>query len=98
MDVRLVSTSGHKNFLKRLSKRDGTPSNVYSLKTDDLDKVRVGYFKDKYESYNRISHIDPPGGPRITVGKTIKNTTLPVVESIMFMKSVNRYIIIFVEQ
>ena len=81
-----------------MSKRDGTPSNVYSLKTDDLDKVRVGYFKDKYESYNRISHIDPPGGPRITVGKTIKNTTLPVVESIMFMKSVNRYIIIFVEQ
>ena len=67
---------------------------MYVLKTDDINKVRVGYFKD---DNHRISHIDPPGGPRITVGKTIKNTTLPTVERIEFNKIVGKYIITFKE-
>ena len=55
----------------------------------------MGYFKDGFEKSIKISHIDPPGGPRITVGKTIKNTTLPVVERIEYNKQIDKYIITF---
>lgn len=57
----------------------------------------MGYFKNGFEKSSKISHIDPPGGPRITVGKTIKNTTLPVVERIDFNKIVGKFIITFKE-
>lgn len=55
----------------------------------------MGYFNNEFGKSNKISHIDPPGGPRITVGKTIKNTTLPVVECIEFNKQSKKYIITF---
>ena len=55
----------------------------------------MGYYKDR-DGYI-ISHIDPPGGPRITVGKTIKNTNLSIVECIEFNKMVGKYIITFKE-
>lgn len=94
MDVKLVSTSGHQNLLKQLTK-NGQLTNVYLLKTDKPEKIRVGYYKDR-DGYI-ISHIDPPGGPRITVSKIIKNTNLPVVKCIEFNKIVSKYIIIFEE-
>ena len=95
MDVKLASTSGHQNSLKQLNRKDGSPSNLYILKTDNTDKVRVGYFNNEFGKSNKISHIDPPGGPRITVGKTIKNTNLSIVECIEFNKMVGKYIITF---
>ena len=55
----------------------------------------MGYFKDNNERSSKISHIDPPGGPRITVGKTIKNTDLPIIERIEYNKQSKKYIITF---
>lgn len=57
----------------------------------------MGYFNNEFGKSNKISHIDPPGGPRITVGKTIKNTNLSIVEHIEFNKAVGKYIITFKE-
>ena len=96
MDVKLVSTSGHQNLLKQLTK-NGQLTNVYLLKTDKPEKIRVGYYKDR-DGYI-ISHIDPPGGPRITVGKIIRDVDLPSVDYIVCIKGKthNQYLIKFVE-
>ena len=96
MDVKLVSTSGHQNLLKQLTK-NGQLTNVYLLKTDKPEKIRVGYCKD-CDNYV-ISHIDPPGGPRIAVGKIIKRVNLPKVDYIVCIKGKthNQYLIKFVE-
>lgn len=97
MEIRLVSTSGTQNLLRMLTRKDGKPSYTYLLVTNNSGKVRVSYFKEGSEKSKIISHIDAPGGPRITVGKIIKNTNLPVVERIEFNKIVGKYIITFKE-
>lgn len=95
MEIKLVSTLGNQNLLRLLTRKDGKPSYTYILITNNPDKIRVGYFKDGLEKSTIISHIDAPGGPRITVGKTIKNTDLPVIERIEYNKQSKKYIITF---
>jgi hypothetical protein len=82
------------NSLKRLKRRDGRYSNVYLLNTDAPNKIRIGYYKTEYL---KIRHIDAPGGPRITIGKTIRDTNLPIVENIEFNKIIGKYVITFKE-
>jgi hypothetical protein len=95
MEIKLVSTLGNQNLLRLLTRKDGKPSYTYVLITDNPDKIRVGYFKDGLEKSTTISHIDAPGGPRMTVGKTIKNTELPAIERIEYNKQSRKYIITF---
>ena len=94
MEIRLVSTLENQNLLKQLTRKDGKPSYTYVLITNNPDKIRVSYTKDKFEKHT-IAYIDAPGGPRITVGKIIKNTELPVIERIEYNKQINKYIITF---
>ena len=95
MEIKLVSTSGNQNLLRLLTRKDGKPSYTYILITNNPDKIRVGYFKDGLEKSTIISHIDAPGGPRMTVGKIIKNTELSAIERIEYNKQSKKYIITF---
>lgn len=94
MEIKLVSTSENQNLLRQLTRKDGKPSYTYVLITNNPDKIRVSYTKDEFEKHI-ISYVDAPGGPRIAIGKTIKNIKLPKVERIEYNKQINKYIITF---
>ena len=64
------------NYLKKMSKPDGTDSKTYVLKTD-VPTLRVG----EVQGGNKF--IDPSGGPIIIVGYKLEEADA-VVESIDF--------------
>lgn len=89
MEIKLRSTSGHQTVLKQLT-RNGEPTNVYLLNLDVPTKdIRIS------KKNNEYIYIDCPGGPRITVGKTIKNTNLSVVSEIRYNSNNDKFIIFF---
>jgi hypothetical protein len=90
MDVKLLSISGNQNSLRQLVRADGSISNTYLLKTDAPDKIKVS----REKLTGKIKYVDPAGGPRITVGKTIRDTDMPVVTEITYNKKLG-YIITF---
>lgn len=59
--IKLRSRYGARNYLKKMSKPDGSESKTYVLKTD-ASSLRVGNVSDG----NKF--IDPSGGPMIVVG------------------------------
>ena len=66
------------NYLKKMSKPDGTDSKTYVLKTD-VPTLRVG----EVQGGNKF--IDPSGGPMIVVGCELEEAKA-VVKSIDFVK------------
>ena len=65
------------NYLKKMSKPDGTDSKTYVLKTD-VPTLRVG----EVQGGNKF--IDPSGGPMIVVGCELEEAKA-VVKSIDFV-------------
>ena len=66
------------NYLKKMSKPDGTDSNTYVLKTD-VPTLRVG----EVQGGNKF--IDPSGGPLIVVGCELEEAKA-VVKSIDYVE------------
>ena len=67
------------NYLKKMSKPDGTDSKTYVLKTD-VPTLRAG----EVQGGNKF--IDPSGGPMIVVGCELEEAKA-VVKSIDFVES-----------
>ena len=87
--IKLNSISNHDNYLKQLTKKDGTKSDTYMLVTDvPASELRLS------KDLSTIKWLDAPGGPRITVGKSIKGTDSEKVKYIDYIKN-RGYIITF---
>lgn len=76
--IKLKSRYKEENYLKKLTKSDGSESKTYVLKTD-IPTVRIG------ELNNGSKFIDPSGGPMIVVGYGLEEAKA-VVKSIDFVK------------
>ena len=74
--IKLRSGYGTVNYLKKMSKPDGSESKTYVLKTD-IPTLRVG----EVQGGNKF--IDPSGGPMIVVGYKLEEAKA-VVKSIDF--------------
>lgn len=76
--IKLRSRYGTRNYLKKMSKSDGSESKTYVFKTD-VPSLRVGNVSD----VNKF--IDPSGGPMIVVGYKLEEADA-VVKSIDFIE------------
>ena len=76
--IKLMSRYEDINYLKKMSKPDGTDSKTYVLKTD-VPTLRVG----EVQGGNKF--IDPSGGPMIVVGCELEEAKA-VVKSIDFVE------------
>ena len=76
--IKLRSRYGAVNYLKKMSKPDGSESKTYVLKTD-MPTLRVG------EVQGGSKFIDPSGGPMIVVGYKLEEAKA-VVKSIDLVK------------
>ena len=76
--IKLRSRYRAENYLKKMSKPDGSESKTYVLKTD-IPTLRVG----EVQEGNKF--IDPSGGPMIVVGCEIEEDKA-VVKSIEFIE------------
>ena len=76
--IKLESRDSTKNFLKKMSKPDGSESKTYVLKTSS-SYLRGGNLKGG----NKF--IDPSGGPMIVEGHKLEEADA-VVKSIEFVK------------
>ena len=76
--IKLKSRYKEENYLKKLTKSDGSESKTYVLKTD-IPTVRIG------ELNNGSKFIDPSGGPMIIVGYELEEAKA-VVKSIDFFE------------
>lgn len=76
--IKLRSRYREENYLKKLSKPDGSESKTYVLKVDN-PTLRVG----SVDGGKRF--IDPSGGPMIVVGYKLKEADA-VVKSIDFVE------------
>ena len=75
--IKLRSKYGAVNYLKKMSKPDGSESKTYVLKTD-IPTLRVG----EVQGGNKF--IDPSGGPMIVEGSLLEEANA-VVKSINFI-------------
>lgn len=76
--IKLKSRNRTQNYLKVISKLDGSESKTYILKTDSPN-LRIGYLSSGY------TFIYPSRGPKIKVGKRLEEADA-VVKSIDFIK------------
>lgn len=76
--IKLKSRGGAENYLKKLTKKGGSESFTYVLKTD-IPYLRTG------EVANGRKFIDPSGGPMIVVGDYLEEAKA-VVKSIDFVE------------
>ena len=76
--IKLKSRYRAENYLKNMSKPDGSESKTYVLKTD-IPTLRV----NKIQKENKF--IDPSGGPMIVVGHELEEAKA-VVKSIDFVE------------
>lgn len=74
--IKLNSRYEEDNYLKLMSKADGSESKTYVLKTSN-PYLRIGY------TVNNRKFIDPSGGPVITEGARLEEADA-VVKSIDF--------------
>lgn len=87
--VKLPSISGHQNSLKKLIRTDGSPSYTYALISEaSVWDIRVS------KELRTVKWIDPPGGPRISVGEPIRGTDFGVVK---YIDKTDRYYVITFE-
>lgn len=77
--IKLKSRYGVVNYLKKITKSDGSESKTYTLKTD-TPMLRAGNMSDG----NKF--IDPSGGPMIIVGCKLEEAN-SVVKSIDFIEN-----------
>lgn len=76
--IKLKSRGNAKNYLKKMSKADGSESRTYILK-NDTPLLRAGVTNDG----NKF--IDPSGGPMIVIGHKLEEADA-VVKSIDFVE------------
>lgn len=76
--INLKSRGGEKNYLKKMTKADGSESKTYILKSES-HYLRAGYVDEKHK------FIDPSGGPMIVEGSLLPEADA-VVESITFVQ------------
>lgn len=75
--INLNSRGGTKNYLKKMTKADGSESKTYVLKSSSY-MLRAGYVDEKHK------FIDPSGGPMIVEGSFLPEADA-VVEAITFV-------------
>lgn len=75
--INLNSRGGIKNYLKKMTKADGSESKTYVLKSGSYT-LRAGYVDEKHK------FIDPSGGPMIVEGEYLPEADA-VVEAITFV-------------
>lgn len=87
--VKLPSISGHQNHLKKLTRVNGQPSYTYALISEaPVWDIRVS------KELKTVKWIDPPGGPRISVGEPIRGVDLGIVK---YIDKTDRYYVITFE-
>ena len=69
--IRLHSRGNANNYLKMMSKPDGSESKTYVLKTN-MPTLRMGYVEEKHR------FIDPSGGPMIVEGSLLEEANAKV--------------------
>ena len=75
--IKLHSSGGANNYLKKMKRLNGEESKTYVIKTD-IPTLRAGYVEDKRK------FIDPSGGPMIVEGSLLEEANA-VVKSIDFV-------------
>ena len=81
--IKLKSRYEENNYLKLMSKPDGSESKTYLLKTEN-PFINTGYDE------NKKFFVDPSGGPTITVGKELEG--VGIVKSIDLVYSYGYFI------
>ena len=76
--INLKSRGGERNYLKKMTKADGSESKTYLLKSES-HYLRVGYIDEKRK------FIDPSGGPMIVEGSVLPEANAEV-EAITFVQ------------